>query len=70
MSHFTKVKETVRWHRTDDQPASAADVKDALAGDEQAEELLATFEQLRRCGEIYTYPSDDGEVVKVTEDHI
>ena len=73
MTHpYTYIKNAIRRARTPDAHADAGDVKELLANhdDHDADDLMAAYEQARREGEIYSYPEDGTEVVKVTEDNL
>ena len=57
---------------TPDQPARAVDVKELLAqhDEHEGEALLESYQRAKRHGEIYEYPTDDTEVVKITDEVI
>jgi hypothetical protein len=65
------IKRTIRSLRSDDEPALVVDLKAELrerCDDYGRAEKM--YKQLRREGEIYTYPSDRGDLVKITEDRL
>jgi hypothetical protein len=65
------IKRTIRSLRSDDEPATVADLKAELR--EQCDDpgrALEVYDRLRKQGEIYTYPADRGELVKITEDRL
>ena len=71
MTHpYTYIKNAIRRARTPDTHADAGDVKELLANhdDHDAEDLLAAYEQAKREGEIFEYPDDDGNVVRITDE--
>jgi len=47
-------------------------VKELLAtyDDHDWVDLLEAYQRARRHGEIYEYPSEDGDIVKITEEEI
>jgi hypothetical protein len=64
------IKRTIRSHTTDT-PALEREVKAELR--EQFKDfphVCDVYERLRKHGEIYSYDTDEGCVVKVTEDQL
>jgi len=70
MTLLRAIKNAIRRARTPDAPADATDVKDLLANhdDHDGSDLMAAYERAKRHGEIYEYPTDDGSVVKITDE--
>jgi len=70
MTLLRTIKNTVARCRTPETPADAADVKELLAthDDHSGEALLEAYQRARRHGEIYEYPTDSGDVVKITDE--
>jgi len=70
MTLLKTVKNTIRRARTPDAPAYAPDVKELLAthDDHSGGALLEAYQRAKRHGEIYEYPTDDGSVVKITDE--
>lgn len=65
------IKRTIRDLRSDDAPATVADLKAQLRDRcDDPDRVLEVYDQLRTMGEIYTYPSARGDLVKITEDRI
>lgn len=65
------IKRTIRDCRSDDAPATVADLKAELRDQcDDPDRALEVYDQLRTQGEIYTYPSGRGDLVKITEDRI
>jgi hypothetical protein len=65
------IKRTIRSLRTDDEPALVVDLKAELR--EKCDDYgraEKVYKRLRKEGEIYTYPSDRGDLVKITEDRL
>jgi len=69
-STHTAIKATIRSH-TSDTPAFEREVKAELREEfDDFAYVSDVYERLRKHGEIYSYDSDEGCVVKVTEDHL
>lgn len=65
------IKRTIRDLRSDDAPATVADLKAQLRDRcDDPDRVLEVYDQLRTMGEIYTYPSARGDLVKITEDRL
>jgi len=72
MTLLRTVKNSIRRCRTPDQPARAVDVKELLAqhDEHEGEALLESYQRAKRHGEIYEYPTNGTEVVKITDEVI
>jgi len=73
MTHpYTIIKNAISRAKTPDAAARVVDVKEVLANHDEhdTDDLMAAYEQARREGEIYSYPDDGAEIVKVTEDNL
>jgi hypothetical protein len=65
------IKRVIRQQRSDDSPAVEREVKAALREEyKDYRHICDVFERLRKHGEIYSYDTDEGCVVKVTEDQL
>jgi len=64
------IKRTIRSHTTDT-PALEREVKAELREQyKDFADVCDVYERLRKHGEIYSYDTDEGCVVKVTEDNL
>jgi len=71
VSHASVIKRAIRDARTADTPALERDVKESLREHcKDYKTACDAYERLRKHGEIYSYDTDDGCVVKVTEDYL
>jgi len=72
MTLIGEVKDAIRHCRSDTQAAQASDVKEVLACRDSHDptNLMAAYQRAKRHGEIYEYPTDDGSVVKITDEVI
>lgn len=70
MTLLRTIKNAIRRCRTPDAPADASAVKELLANhdDHDGQALLEAYQRAKRHGEIYEYPSDGGEIVKITDE--
>jgi len=70
MTLLRTVKNAIARNRTPDNPARAVDVKEVLVNhdDYEGSNLMEAYQRAKRHGEIYEYPTDDGEVVKITDE--
>jgi len=65
------IKRTIRDLRSDDAPATLADLMAELRDQcDDPDRALEVYDQLRTQGEIYTYSGDRGGLVKITEDRL
>jgi len=70
MTLLRTIKNTIRQCRTDDKPADAVDVKELLVNhdDYEGSNLMEAYQRAKRHGEIYEYPTDDSDIVKITDE--
>jgi len=72
MTLIGAVKDAIRHCRseTGSRPAHVSDVKEVLACRDRHDptDLMAAYQRAKRHGEIYEYPTDDGSVVKITDE--
>jgi len=72
MTLLRPIKNSIRRARTPDAPARATNVKELLVNHDEYEgsNLMEAYQRAKRHGEIYEYPTDDGDIVKITDDEI
>jgi len=72
MTLLRTIKNSIRRARTPDTPANATDVKDLLVNhdDHDGSDLMEAYQRAKRHGEIYEYPTDNGDIVKITDEVI
>ena len=70
MTLLRTIKNAIARNRTPDTPARAAAVKETLVNhdDHDGVALLKAYERAKVDGEIYEYPTDDGYIVKITDE--
>jgi len=72
MTLLRTIKNAIERCRTPDAPARAVDVKELLVNHDEYEgsNLMEAYQRAKRHGEIYEFPTDDGDIVKITDEEI
>jgi len=68
---ITLLKDVIREVRREDKPATKGEVQEAIARrDNDAKDIMESYQLAKRMGEIYEYPESGDMVVKITDEVI
>jgi hypothetical protein len=67
---ITLLKDVIRDVRREDKPATKQEVQETIAHADNPKDLMGSYQQAKRLGEIYEYPEGGHIVVKITDEVI